>query len=45
MEKDFVKVDEEDIAQVYETAPGHVHVRTVHVTVWRRRMGTLEQGT
>ncbi len=32
----FELVDEEDIAQVCEAAPGDVHIRSVHATVWRR---------
>ncbi len=33
---DFELVDQEDIAQVCEAAPGEVHIRSVHATVWRR---------
>ena len=32
----FEQVDEEDIAQVTEPAPGCMRLRTVHATVWRR---------
>lgn len=32
----FEQVDEEDIAQVTEPAPGRVRLRAVHATVWRR---------
>ncbi|KAK9823023.1 hypothetical protein WJX81_008257 [Elliptochloris bilobata] len=36
MGEDFEHVDEEDIAQVTEPAPGLVYVRTVRASVWRR---------